>query len=268
MGKSGKTSLSLLILLAVLVGCGTKAINSHWRGNDIKIDEKDRGWFDLGSVLEDPRASLAILNDNDYLYLGLRTTNADFQRLVLRGGVTWWFDREGGDKKTFGIRFPVGLLPMARVEGESDDTEEPPRDFSRRNPQLPSEDIDLFTSGDNNPRRMTKMEASGIEARYRQNQDTLYYLLKIPLRSSESHPFAIETTSGAEVGIGAETATSRPPEASKRESSEGGRGAEGGLGRRRGGGRGREGTPMNRSGSTSRPDPLKVWLKVDLAAKQ
>ena len=51
------------------------------------------------------------------MFIGLRTNDRELQRLVLHEGLTWWFDREGGGKRSFGVRYPVAAPGARSQEG-------------------------------------------------------------------------------------------------------------------------------------------------------
>lgn len=159
--------------------------------------------------MEDKRTSVAVFNDSEYVYIGLVTADRDLQRLITRAGVTWWFDREGGDKKTFGVHYPIFSRPPAPQEGEPGEGEAPPEDARGEDRRSDSGEMDVYTSGEEHPVRMTAAATAG---------------------------------------------DGRRP---------GGGGVPGG---RRGGGGGRGERPQGRPDTETRPDPLKSWMKVQLAA--
>lgn len=100
--------LSFLLAAAVLHGCGKK-LDSRPLDRQIKIDGSDAEWQDARIYLDKIQASLGLLNDRDYLYLSMGLTDPDRQRQVLATGFTVWFDAEGKEGKTFGVRFPLGI---------------------------------------------------------------------------------------------------------------------------------------------------------------
>jgi hypothetical protein len=260
--------LSLLTGLAFFAGCGGEEIKSHWRSREVAIDGRNTGWFAPAVSVNDELTSVVAFNDGEFLYVGLRTANRDLQRLILRQGITWWFDREGGDDKKFGFRYPVGgKMSPGNWSGENDVSEgEGERDLQ----QLNSTELDLYAAGDREPQRMTKMGTGGIDARFHRSRDTLYYEIQVPLSESGVHPFAIGALPGGKIGVGLETVHGRPQEGPSGESMERGGGSEGGRGmggRGGGGGRGRGAgrTPRPDGGST--PSPIKVWARVQLAVQ-
>lgn len=250
----------------LLAGCGSVQIKSRWRTADDVIDGKSTGWFFSATALDESRASVVALNDDEYLYIGLTTTDRDLQRLMIREGVAVWFDRDGGSKKTFGVR-PVALeRPMGQVE-EGREVGTRAIGPSPEGSATGFEEVDVYTSGEDQPQRMATLAAGGVYIRYHRSRDTLFYELRVPLTESGTHPFAIGAKPGVTLGMGLESSMSRALQRFNGEGGERGARPEGGVGGRRGGGmgRGREGRPMNRPEGSARPDPFEVWCKLELA---
>jgi hypothetical protein len=256
--------------LALLAGCGTTEIASHWRSRDPGFSESGAGWPASPSTFDDKRISGAISNDSEYIYIRFRTTNRDMQRLVLREGITWWFDREGGGKKLFGIRYPVAAPGQRPPDGTDEREGAPPlmeRPMDREEPVKAPTELELFT-GENEHQRMSILATGGIEAGFHRQRDTLVYELRVPLTAGQAHPFGIGVSRGALIGLGAVTSairgTSDPPVDRQEPEGE----PEGGFGGRRsggGGGRPRGGT---RPDAGPRSEQLNLWIKVRLAAGQ
>jgi len=257
----------LLIIGAAIAGCGGIEITSRWKDRDVPVDGQNTGWFSSAVTLKDQRAAIVVANDGEYLYVGLRTADQGLQRLIMRTGITWWFDREGAEHKEFGVRYPVGrgdFLPPPAGEGDGG---EAGQEVTRTPPELNTAELDIYVSGEGQHQRMSKLAAGGIDARLRRSRDTLYYELVVPLAESGSHLFALGVKPGTAIGIGAETGLERSREIQPREE-----GSRGGTPEGRPGGRGGRGGGMGRGGGRARgenvgtrPDPLSVWMKVQLA---
>src|SRR5437867_3668400 len=106
------------------------------------------------------------MNDSNYLYIALITTNREVQRQVMRGGTTIWLDRDGGDDRKFGIHYPLGQNQQ-------------PED-QRETYQRSDNDLEILGPGDEH-HRMTIAETGGIDVRFELSNDTLVYEMKIPL---------------------------------------------------------------------------------------
>jgi hypothetical protein len=251
----------------LMAGCGTMELASRWRAGDRAIDAKHADWFQSGVPTKDKRASAVLFNDSTFLYAGIRTTDRDLQRLILREGLTWWFDREGGTSKKFGIRYPVGGGLFTGPPPEGPGMEEP---GLRPDPDaLPGEssEMEIYATGDEQSERMSKLASGGIDAWFSRSRDTLFCVLKVPLADRGLHPFAIEIAPGQDLGIGVETVMNRPREHEQGGMPEMGSGSEGGQsGRHGGGGSGMGGTHGGRPVTGARTDPLSLWGKIHLAA--
>ena len=87
-------------------------IDSHWRDRDVMIDGDNSEWAGpLRPLDENHPIVTAAMNDGQFLYVVLSASDATVRRQILRQGLIVWFDPSGGDKKHFGVKFPVGLLP-------------------------------------------------------------------------------------------------------------------------------------------------------------
>jgi hypothetical protein len=252
--------------MTLIAGCGAVQIKSRWRTADDVIDGKSTGWFFSATAIDDSRASVVALNDEEYLYIGLTTTDRDLQRLVIHDGVAVWFDRDGGSKKTFGIR-PVALERPMRPMEEGREAGFKITDPSHEPSATGFDELEVYTSGEDQPQRMATLAAGGVYMRYHRSRDTLFYEVRVPLAESGAHPFAISAKPGATLGVGLETSMSRTTQRFTGEGEEGGTRPEGGIGGRRGGGmgRGREGRPRDRLEGSARPDPFEIWCKLELA---
>lgn len=256
----------LMVALAILSGCGGLDITSRWRTGDVAINGETTGWFAPAVPLSDNQTSIVAMNDREFLFVGLRTTNRELQRQVIREGITWWFDREGGEQKRLGIHYPVGGgHNVAKPSDEEDTPEEGSGGVRDRSPMNTGE-LDIYAAGEGQSRRMTKMATGGIDARVHRSKDTLYYELQIPLNDNGPHPFAIGAQPGTRIGVGMETAMRKVPEGLRGGTSERGGGPPGGGGGGRGGGvRGRGGSRPARQEVGTPPVPIKAWVKIHLA---
>lgn len=264
-GTVGKAVLGFLAI-GFLVGCGTSTIASRWKGQDVLMGRNEQGWLASAAPTEDKRVSVAVYNDSEFVYIGLVTADRDLQRLITRTGITWWFDRDGGDRKAFGVHYPLFTRPQGPPENEPADGDAPPGDMRAEERRNDSGEMDVYTAGEDHPVRMSVAATAGIEASVHVARGTLSYVLKVPLSDRGTHPFALNAAPGTNIGVGAETAFRRPVQAS---GGEGRRPGGGGMsGGRRGGGGGRGGRSQGQSDNGARPEALQAWLKVQLATRQ
>jgi hypothetical protein len=239
----------IFLMAAVVAGCGTAEIASRWRSSDVPAP-----------AFNEKSMTGTVCNDSEYLYIGVRTTSPGMQRLLEREGVTWWFDAQGGSKKTFGIHYPI-RLQGERPKGGDEGDDAPPGFGDRQTPRKPPTDLDLFF-GEKEHQRMSLLATGGIEAGFHRERDTLVYEIRIPLNPGATHPFGIGARGGTVIGLGAETSDYKSPTDLPIERPEGEGEPEGGFGGRRSGGA-RRGGPRPDSGPHG--EQLNLWMKVRLA---
>lgn len=127
----GKTPTCLAaVLLAALClfanGCTSFEIISKWRGDrEIVIDGIDSEWQGARFLIDKERITIGAMNDNEYLYLRISSSDRFKQMRMLRYGLTLWFE-PGGKVPKRGIRYPVGrpndgehLQPQTALDSEA-----------------------------------------------------------------------------------------------------------------------------------------------------
>ncbi|MFQ5569213.1 MAG: hypothetical protein ACE5G0_06035 [Rhodothermales bacterium] len=269
--KAPAFPLSLLLLVALVAGCGKKLdLDSTWRDQPITIDGSDIDWQGALQRVDKEDVSVGILNDDTHLYLCLVTGDRALQSQIIGRGFTLWFDPAGGKAKTFGIRFPLGMQGQRRAGGSPLDRQDP--EMRRRRFEASLSELEIFGGGDKESHRLLVADVPGIEVKTTLAMTTLIYELKIPLQPSDEQPYAIGAEVGSAIGIGLETPEIDRDALRERLGGQrpgGGRG--GGLGGRgsgrggrgfggRGGGAGRGGAQRPQM-----PGPLKIWTTVGLA---
>ena len=110
-----------LALLAVLGGAfvaldaASKAkLASDWTAMPVVVDGTSTAWSAFTSVEKDVRLSIAVKNDDQYLYLALLTSDTPTALQVLNQGLVVWFDIEGRSRKRLGIQYPMGRAAGGR----------------------------------------------------------------------------------------------------------------------------------------------------------
>lgn len=262
-------SLVLFLSLIILAGCSKKLeLNSDWLNREITVDGKSDDWLGAMYYFEDENISIGLLNDENFMYICMVAEDQLIRNQVMRQGFTLWFNPDGSKKKTFGIKFPIGMqasgipmrigFPTRMEEGERD-----PEQFWERFRESLTE-LEILGPGKDESKRMSVEEAKGIDIDVRSSTGMLVYELKVPLHRSEDNPYAIGAKAGNSVGIGLETPKLDWKMLRKRMGSRmPGRGGMPGGPRMPGGGRG--GMP----GGGMRPQipkGIKVWAIVQLAS--
>lgn len=259
--------LTALWLVAILTGCkGITSLSSTWRQTEITIDGMDSEWSSPLFHLEDENVVIGLRNDADNLYVVLRGMDRNRQMQVMRAGLTVWLDATGRNKKTLGIRYPIGMqeygIPPVRSEPGTEFGEEQRRRLS----EMMSE-IEILGPEKNDRNRVRKMNSFAIEAELGDTLGVMIYELKIPLKPKDKSPYAILANAGDVISLGLETGEMSmggrgggPPMGGGMPGGPGGRGGTGGGGKRGGGHGGRMGESM--------PQPIKLWAKVSLATTE
>jgi hypothetical protein len=223
--------------------------------------------------------SVEVANDDAFLYLRLASSDPTARQDLTRMGLIVWLDPKGGTKKHLGVQYPVferSAQPDERDghshggyggrsgrsgghggggEGEGDE----PHGFSA------PDRVDIFGPGKDDARSLTREHVPGIEVAMTEDHGAVLYELKVPLATTEDHPYAVGATAGKTIGIGIETP--KPQHASS-EGRGGGMGGMGGGMGRGGGGYGGHGGGMggggHQGGEFQPPKPLSAWATVTL----
>jgi hypothetical protein len=102
----------LFLAITIIGGCAgfqTYRLESRPLAHEITVDGKDDDWHGNLYVNMEGQYSLGFVNDQQNLYVCLVVTDPYKRAQILRGGLTLWFDPKGGQEKTFGIKFPMGM---------------------------------------------------------------------------------------------------------------------------------------------------------------
>lgn len=254
-------------------------IDSRWRDRQITIDGDSGDWQGpLLPIDEKQPVSVAAVNDAQFLYVVLTASDQAARMQIMRDGLIVWFDPAGGDKKHFGIKFPVGMELGAgrggfgRGRSRGDDPlsrprsigDEPGQDPGQRATGFePANRLEVLGPKKDDAHSFVLDRAPGIEAKIAQVEGSLVYELKVPLAPTTEFPYAIEAKPGAAIGLGLETPKRDVP--SRGGPGDGGMGRGGIGGGRRGGGGMGGGRGGDRRGFEA-PKPMKTWAVLQLAA--
>lgn len=276
--KSAVTFLDVIVSALIVTlsetGCGSLDLASHWRTKSVTVDGRNTEWTSILTPAGSTGTSIGIQNDGEFLYIGLISTNHSLQQQIMRQGITFWFDRDGGSEKRFGIHYPVRF--GGRGAGTNESGNEGQEYAPRPRFQGADAELDILGPGSDDHSRMTKAQTGGIEVVYNIINDTLVYEMKVPLEDNGHHPFAIGTKPGSKLGAGLETSprgasrpaeygdSDRPPEGG---TGDGMGGSMGGGRGGRGGRRGGEGYGGRGSREAGGGEPLSIWAHVQLAVQ-
>lgn len=259
---------------AVLAG-EPKEVASGWRTTEFKVEGADSEWAGTLTYFEKTRLAYAFRNDSSDLYLCF-VFEPEIRRQALMFGFTIWFDATGKEKKTFGVRFPIGLFNF-------DDTTMPDPLVMRENPERLQtlsaamlREIEVLGPEKDDRNRFNNNGVFGLQAVGVESFGTLICELKIPLAVATGRPYAIGSAAGKTLSVGFEMGEMNREKMRQRMESRGGRMGggrpPGGMppgGGFPGGGRpdGMEGrVPGGRPDQSEMLKAFKTWMRVTLAA--
>lgn len=261
--------LLLLVMTGVLSACGgTAPLQSSYLQRPIEIDGSEHDWYEYLRPIEKEPASLAVVNDDQNLYVAFLTADDQLIRRVMSTGLVVWLDPAGGKSKELGIQFPLGFMNRGRDGGIP-----PPDAELMRNPEARREQFEaslqylaLLRGENGESMRMSVASIPGLAVRASFESGILFYELQLPLRDVGPFSIAAGVGPGGELGIGLETGvvdaeTMRRQMAERSASQMGVMNPEGGMGR--GGASGQ----MRGGGRFIMTEPFRVWRKVTLATE-
>ena len=99
--------LTLLVMLLGFESCGRVELQSRFRDRVITIDGQADEWRDSTTLVKAANVSLGLFNDDHDLYVCITSWNEEFNHQATDLGLTLWFDPDGGDRRQFGIEYPL-----------------------------------------------------------------------------------------------------------------------------------------------------------------
>lgn len=211
--RFSKEAILIVLFPAMLVlsGCSsfrTFVTDSAVPERPIAIDGMTEDWAGRLLYIADEPISLGFLNDKDDLYICLLVEDFALRTLIQRLGLTIWIDPQGGTKREFGIRYPLGTTARA-MSGM------PRMDFPPDPEDMPSEtvpaEIGFIRSAKEEPQIVPLSEVKGVELKLAPSSGRLVYEIRIPLARTEAHPWAVGAAAGQTIGLGFETGTFESP---------------------------------------------------------
>lgn len=258
--KHKRWVLAILPIL-ILTSCGQVEVESRWRTGAIVIDGRADDWQGVLYTVEGKGLALGVQNDGEFVYICLQASDRRMLAPVLRDGLIVWFDPAGGKDKVLGVKFPLGV-DWSDFEGPLPGAQD--RTGTRRNALADRDEVEILGPGRDEMIRFKREELKSIEVAV-QNRGTFTYELKIPLIVGPDTPYAAAVLPGRTLGIGFNSPKPDLIRAGRGGGMAPGRGGSGGMGGRGGmGGMGGMGGGR-RGGMRGGAEPLKIWLKANLA---
>lgn len=109
--------LAAMVLFSVMTSCSsmikTESISAK-APKTVAVDGDDIDWRE--PMLYDEKSDLlvGVKNDNEYLYVCIKTANEATIRRLMTSGISLWFNNQGSADQTFGLNFPMGSMNQAR----------------------------------------------------------------------------------------------------------------------------------------------------------
>lgn len=257
--------LVLALSVSVPVSVAKTSLDTAWLDRAVTVDGDLSEWDGAMVHLEGPGLSIGLRNDAGFLYLSLHAPDPQVGFQAMSQGLKLELHPKGS--KPFTIQFPVGMLeagiaPPSRRDPAS-------RERMREQARKSLDSFLLLGPGSEDRQRIAVENSLGIELRASSEGGEFAYELKVPLRKSELHPYAIGAEPGTTVSVALDTLeidreAMRERMGGMRPGGTGG--GRGGMGRPGGGMGGRPGGPGGgRDPGQERPEPLKIRAKVHLA---
>jgi hypothetical protein len=255
-------------ILLMIASCGPKELHSRARDREIAIDGAYEDWQGALEFVEDANLSVGLMNDGEFLYVALVAGDRMVRRQIMMSGLYLWFDQDGNESKRFGIRYPIGLQENAADPDSM--MREPNPEKMRTQFQDEVKEMMVIGHDDRTWRRAETGAVRGIEVAAGGDRHMLVLEYKVPIGRTGQYGYGIGSEPGAVIGVGLET-----PEIDFKEMRRqrpGGGMPGGGM---PGGGTPAGGMPgsdfpgggMPDGGQRpERPEPIKLWAKVELAA--
>jgi hypothetical protein len=242
---------------------GKLEIDSQPTGAAFEVDGDLAEWQDTMTFIKSERVYLGVANDDEHVYLAMQSRDGDVNRAVVMSGLIVRLDT--GGKKALGIEYPTGVMASSGSR-------------SRNRPQSRQEIAERFRAslgsftvtgpGKKDRETLPVDDGRGIEVACDVGSGGFIYELKVPLRRTEVHPYAIGASPNAVLRVTVDTpqinvAAMREQSDAGRASDPTGRGGMGGYG-------GDDRTGMNDelspgSGATVRADlPPSVRFKAKI----
>ncbi|MCK9572592.1 MAG: hypothetical protein M0Q96_04890 [Candidatus Omnitrophica bacterium] len=224
----------ILLVCFLFAGCERPNLYSYPKDREIVIDGKYSEWGDYVSYYsEKEKLVVNLANDKDYLYICLVSRSRRVETQIMESGLQLWFDADNGQRKLFGIRFPIGMRAMGMPISQKlkkddrqvyDDNQDALRkddwgdkEFDKKLETIENlqDKIELTLPNDKKMpgtgKEMLLEEANkfGVEAKLGREKGYFVYELKVPLNITKEHPYAIGIQEDGRIGLGIEVQNSR-----------------------------------------------------------
>jgi hypothetical protein len=262
----------LPLLFLFMVSCGE--LDSHWCHFTVTVDGRDGEWAGTRMAGEKGVIGYCFANNGQDLFVRLSVWDRHLQMMILRSGLTVWFDPKGGKDKCFGAHYSrqpkILPAPQHRDAGRTD------LHAGLMSLNETPETLVLYRPKEADTVPVTPLESTGVQMAIQYVLGRLICEIRMPLAGNDSIPHALRAGPGQPIGIGFETQAIKMerPETGEMRKGGGRRGSMGGGrrgmgmgGKGRGGGMGRKGGRSMPGGPAGprMPEPMKLWCTIKLA---
>lgn len=269
-----------ILSLTLLIGLGltsspiaeTKEASSNWMPIEIAVNGSLDEWKDMPTTFfEEERLIIGIGNDSKFLYIFLRTDQADIIRTIQMSGISLWLDSKGKKKKDLCFHYrggptmeeirDAGLTGSDKFKNRMSEEQRQrmmeQTDRSRNKITLTDKTLDF--------QEIIPIDGSyGPTIEYAFDHGFCVYEISVPLQDHLVDYFGFNAEPGQKVSIGIKWGGS--PDGMRKGDPSGGM-SVGGIGTGPGGksGGGRGGMGGGRGGRMRMPESKEVWVKTILA---
>jgi hypothetical protein len=182
-------------------GCSSSLkLSSTWRQQNVVFDSSGNEWQRGLYYDKESDVVYGIRNDDEYVYLFLKTQNRTTQMQIMKAGFTVWFDANDGNDRSFGIRYP-----LARKDSHQEFHPESDDEKIHSASEQAFLELEIVGTQKEDIQRFSTLNVPGIHAKISRTQEILEYELQVPLRKTPHTPFAIGVIPANRIGVGLET---------------------------------------------------------------
>ena len=279
MRKSGLIFFALLALAGVsAAGAGggqVYLVSSLGPPHAIVVDGTTEDWTGALSYVKKDQLFVGFVNDREDLFICLTKETGERRPGAAMAGLTVWLDPRGGSKKTLGIRLagtegpPEGgpeRRPSRKPDRQAKD-EPADQETGEKPPAEVEGEIEILGPDGAVLRRMSPQAAAeeGIEVKSGSLGGLFALEIRIPLKPSDRHHYAVAAGPDGTIGVG--FIASRTGQGGRPGERMGGMGMPGGTGGIGGTMGGRSGGMRGAMPANMNPDvgkTFKIWTRVRL----
>lgn len=207
--RFGVTAFVLIILVGMAACSSPATLESRSMAEAPIVDGALDEWGGTLTYVDDQPVSISAVPTDSLLFLAVSIQDRRLMRAVAAKGLIVWVDPAGGQKHTYGIRYPLGLRgqrgPSSPAAGGGSQPGRPSQ------ATIGLEDVSLseleVLRHDSTRARIPAHYSSGLRAKATLNRGSLVYELAIPVGGdgTTGRRHGIRATLGSSVGIGLET---------------------------------------------------------------